>query len=166
MCRLPWRRPPSRLRTSAGVATSLPSSPLRSPLTSWRGAAVGRGAVAADPAAACLENPTVVGSGGGRSRCVRVSVCVFVCVSLCVRRRRWRVAATARRWRAAATTRWWGRGGPCAFFSKTTFAESNCGLSAHMHREGDPRLSTKGPLPAGLHRVAFAESFLSVKALP
>jgi hypothetical protein len=32
-----------------------------------------------------------------------------------------------------------------------------------MHREGDPRLSVKGPPLAGLHQEAFAESFISVK---
>jgi hypothetical protein len=48
-------------------------------------------------------------------------------------------------------------------FSKISFAESNCDLSAHMHRA---RLSAKGHSPAGLHREAFAESILSVKAPP
>jgi hypothetical protein len=94
-------------------------------------------------------------------------------VCACVRRHGWRAAATARRGRAAATAgrgvQWQrpgggGRGGPCAFFSKINFAERNCGLSAHKHREGDRRLLAKGPSPAGLHREAFAESFLSVKA--
>jgi hypothetical protein len=32
-------------------------------------------------------------------------------------------------------------------FSKISFAENNCGLSAHMHREGYPRLSAKGAFP-------------------
>jgi hypothetical protein len=41
------------------------------------------------------------------------------------------------------------------FVSKISFAESNCGLSAHMNREGDPQLSAKGPSPAGLHREAL-----------
>jgi hypothetical protein len=128
---------------------------------------------------ACLDDPAVVGFGGGGSRCACACVCVCVCVCLCVyvcacvRRHGWRAAATARRGRAAATAgrgvQWQrpgggGRGGPCAFFSKINFAERNCGLSAHKHREGDPRLLAKGPSPAGLHREAFAESFLSVKA--
>jgi hypothetical protein len=71
--------------------------------------------------------------------------------------------------------RWWWRGGTAAvacgggvrwepaavapapfFISKNTFAESYCGLSAHMHREGDPRLSAKGPSPAAFRRKCFA----------
>jgi hypothetical protein len=67
----------------------------------------------------------------------------------------------------AATACGGGRGGPCAFFiSKNTFAESYCGLSAHIHREGDPRLSAKGPSPAAGRRERIAESKLSVKAPP
>jgi hypothetical protein len=70
-----------------------------------------------------LEDPAVVGSSSGGSRCVYVCiyVCVYVCVCVCggvggVQRRRWLAAATARqghaawtakRWRAAATARQW-----------------------------------------------------------
>jgi hypothetical protein len=51
-------------------------------------------------------------------------------------------------------------------FSKITVVESICHLSAHIHRECVRRLSAKGPSLAGRHRVAIAESFLSVKDPP
>jgi hypothetical protein len=88
-------------------------------------------------------------------------MCVRVCAG-----QRWRAAAAARQW----GPRWQGgggRGGLCAFsFSKTTFAESNCHLSAHIHREGDPQLSANGPSPAGLHRATFTETFTAVRKQP
>jgi hypothetical protein len=54
---------------------------------------------------------------------------------------------------------------PCFCFQKLSSPRAiRTDLSAHIHREGDPRLSTKGPSPAGVRREPFAESKLSVKA--
>jgi hypothetical protein len=84
-----------------------------------------------------------------------------------VAQRWWRAMVVARRWWRAAAAFGGGAVAPAAFFiSKNTFTESYCRLSAHMHREGDPRLSAKGPSPAAFRRERFAESLLSVNSPP
>jgi hypothetical protein len=53
-------------------------------------------------------------------------------------------------------------GGACRD-GKRAFGESQGRLSAHVRQEDPVKLSAKSASPAGLQRVAFAESFLSAE---
>jgi hypothetical protein len=83
-------------------------------------------------------------------------------LSLCGLRGWWHGGGGVRRRRAVGAA-----AAPApTFISKNNFAESHCGLSADIHREGNPRLSAKGPSPSASHRERIAEIKLSVKAPP
>jgi hypothetical protein len=106
-------------------------------------------------AAACTPSPAAKDRGGGRLRVLPLFLYVCVHDGGGVLRRR--PGGCVRRRPGGG-----GRGDPYTIFcfQKSSFTESYWDLSAHIHREGDPRVSAKGPSSARVRREPFTESKL------